>query len=54
MLEELEAFFDSEVGANGEKRDKQSFAVVTDSLRKFVLGVATKADLEEFVKRRPS
>lgn len=53
-LEELEAFFQSEVGASGEKREKQEFAVVTDSLRKFVLGVATKADLEEFVKRRPS
>jgi hypothetical protein len=27
---------------------------VTDVTRKFVLGVATKADLEEFVKRRPA
>ena len=52
-LEELEAFFVSEVGAQGEKRDKQEFAVVTDLSRKFVLGVATRADLEEFVKRRP-
>jgi hypothetical protein len=32
----------------------QEFAVVTDAGRKFVLGVATKQDLEEFVKRRPS
>ena len=53
-LEELEAFFESEVGAQGEKREKQGFAVVTDVSRKFVLGVATKADLEEFVKRRPA
>ncbi|OJJ33970.1 hypothetical protein ASPWEDRAFT_173402 [Aspergillus wentii DTO 134E9] len=43
-LEELEQFF----------ADKQQFAVVTDASRKFVLGVATKADLEEFVKRRPA
>ena len=53
-LEELERFFESEIGANGEKREKQQFAVVTDVTRKFVLGVATKADLEEFVKRRPT
>ncbi|KAF7594469.1 hypothetical protein BBP40_009102 [Aspergillus hancockii] len=52
-LEELEQFFESETGPNGEKREKQAFAVVTDASRKFVLGVATKADLEEFVKRRP-
>lgn len=53
-LEELEEFFESEIGGNGEKREKQGFAVVTDGTRKFVLGVATKADLEEFVKRRPT
>ncbi|KAL2811908.1 hypothetical protein BJX63DRAFT_266041 [Aspergillus granulosus] len=52
-LEELQKFFESWVGANGETREKQGFAVVTDSERKFVLGVATEADLEEFVKRRP-
>ncbi|KAB8229207.1 hypothetical protein ETB97_006558 [Aspergillus alliaceus] len=52
-LEELEQFFESETGPNGEKREKQEFAVVTDASRKFVLGVVTKADLEEFVKRRP-
>ncbi|KAH8426768.1 putative cystathionine beta-synthase (beta-thionase) [Aspergillus melleus] len=52
-LEELEQFFESEAGPSGEKREKQGFAVVTDASRKFVLGVATKADLEEFVKRRP-
>lgn len=52
-LEELEEFFESELGANGDKREKHPFAVVTDVARKFVLGVATKADLEEFVKRRP-
>ncbi|KAL9058372.1 MAG: hypothetical protein Q9162_001827 [Coniocarpon cinnabarinum] len=44
-LEELEEFLEQ-----GEGRD---FAVVTDGDRKFVLGVATKADLEEFVRRRP-
>ncbi|KAJ5114964.1 hypothetical protein NUU61_000723 [Penicillium alfredii] len=53
-LEELEEFFESETGPNGDQRDKQQFAVVTDVARKFVLGVATKADLEEFVKRRPA
>lgn len=53
-LEELEQFFESEAGPNGEKREKQGFAVVTDATRKFVLAVATKADLEEFVKRRPT
>lgn len=52
-LEELEKFFESQTGANGDEREKQQFAVVTDGARKFVLGVATKADLEEFVKRRP-
>ncbi|KAJ5111348.1 hypothetical protein N7532_001883 [Penicillium argentinense] len=52
-LEELEQFFESQTGANGDHREKQQFAVVTDAGRKFVLGVATKADLEEFVKRRP-
>lgn len=49
-LEELEAFFDGEVSA-GEKQD---FAVVTDPGRRFVLGVATKGDLDEFVRRRPA
>ncbi|OQE29862.1 hypothetical protein PENSTE_c002G03829 [Penicillium steckii] len=52
-LEELEQFFESQTGPNGDQREKQQFAVVTDAGRKFVLGVATKADLEEFVKRRP-
>lgn len=42
-LEELEAFL-----------KKEEFAVVTDERRRFVLGVATRGDLEEFVKRRPS
>lgn len=47
-LEDLEKFF------NGDgMREKQDFAVVTDPARRFVLGVATKGDLEEFVKRRP-
>lgn len=31
---------------------KNAFAIVTDESRKFVLGVATRADLEEFAKRR--
>ena len=48
-LEELEHFFDG--GVNGSKQD---FAVVTDGGRRFVLGVATKWDLEEFVRRRPA
>ncbi|KAK3070577.1 hypothetical protein LTR53_010209 [Teratosphaeriaceae sp. CCFEE 6253] len=47
-LEDLEAFFDGE--GTGER---QGFAVVTDPARRFVLGVATRDDLEEFVKRRP-
>jgi hypothetical protein len=47
-LEELEAFF------NGDgMSEKQDFAVVTDPARRFVLGVATKGDLEEFLRRRP-
>lgn len=49
-LEELEAFFNG--GVNG--KELQDFAVVTDGSRRFVLGVATKGDLEEFVKRRPA
>jgi hypothetical protein len=53
-LEDLERFFESEADASGAPREKQQFAVVTDAARKFVLGVATKADLEEFVKRRPA
>lgn len=51
-LEELEQFFESTTDASGAPREKQQFAVVTDAARKFVLGVATKADLEQFVKRR--
>ena len=49
-LEELEAFFDG-VAIGGEPQD---FAIVTDDSRRFVLGVATRSDLEEFVKRRPA
>jgi CBS domain-containing protein len=49
-LEELEAFFE---GAETEGQ-KQEFAVITDENRRFVLGVATRSDLEEFVKRRPA
>ena len=48
-LEELEGFFEGIEGGN-----KQDFAVVTDDSRRFVLGVATKGDLEEFVRRRPA
>lgn len=42
-LEDLEAFFKS-----GEE-----FAVITDDERRFVLGVATKEDLDKFVQARP-
>lgn len=49
-LEELEAFFNG--GVDG--KEPQNFAVVTDESRRFVLGVATRGDLEEFVKRRPA
>ena len=48
-LEELEDFFNGGVPGTGP----QEFAVVTDGSRRFVLGVATKGDLEEFIKRRP-
>lgn len=48
-LEELEAFFNGE--AHGGK--KQEFAIVTDPVKKFVCGVATKEDLDKFVSRRP-
>ena len=48
-LEELEAFFNGAVSGA-----KQDFVVVTDERRRFVLGVATQSDLEEFVKRRPA
>lgn len=50
QLEELEAFF-AGAATNGQKQD---FAVITDDRRRFVLGVATVDDLEEFVKRRPA
>ncbi|KAH8602539.1 hypothetical protein B0O99DRAFT_498656 [Bisporella sp. PMI_857] len=50
-LEELELFFNG--GENGEN-GKQEFAVVTDERRKFVLGVATRSDLEDFAKKRPA
>lgn len=42
-LEELDTFL---TGAN------VSFALVTDSDRKFVLGLVTKEDLEKFISRR--
>ncbi|KAK4550239.1 hypothetical protein LTR36_003206 [Oleoguttula mirabilis] len=49
-LEALELFF-----AGGDTGgSQQDFAVVTDPARRFVLGVATKSDLGEFVKRRPA
>ncbi|KAH8675558.1 hypothetical protein BX600DRAFT_432127 [Xylariales sp. PMI_506] len=53
-LEELEAFFEGAGGEAGGVGQKQEFAVVTDEARRFVLGVATRSDLEEFVKRRPA
>lgn len=49
-LEDLEAFFR---GDEVEDKWEQEFAVITDERRRFVLGVATVQDLEEFVKRRP-
>ena len=49
-LEELEAFFRG--GVDG--KSTQEFAVVTDTSRRFVLGVATRHDLEEFARRRPA
>ncbi|KAJ1327454.1 cystathionine beta-synthase [Microdochium nivale] len=49
-LEDLEAFFEGH-SSGGQKQD---FAVVSDEDRKFVMGVATRSDLEEFVKRRPA
>lgn len=49
-LEELEAFFEGELDGKGGA--KQDFAVVTDGSRRFVLGVATKDDLKNFVDRR--
>jgi len=49
-LEELEMFFNGGM----EGGEKQEFAVVTDERRRFVLGVATRSDLEEFARRRPA
>ncbi|KAF4510562.1 hypothetical protein G6O67_002439 [Ophiocordyceps sinensis] len=50
-LEELEDFFRAGVP---DGPWKQEFAVITDDNRRFVLGVATVQDLEEFIKRRPA
>lgn len=50
-LEELEEFF---AGGVTDGAWTQDFAVVTDPRRRFVMGVATVHDLEEFVKRRPA
>lgn len=47
-LEVLEEFFEGRGKGEGE-----DFVVVTDEGRMFVLGVVTKGDLEEFVRRRP-
>jgi CBS domain-containing protein len=66
-LEELEGFFEGEAprgedtdGKGGKEVDgqlgaegKRDFAIVTDQGRRFVLGVATRWDLDEFVRRRP-
>ena len=51
-LWELEGFFEG-IGP-ASSGSKQDFAVVTDAGRKFVLGVATRHDLDEFVRRRPA
>ena len=48
-LQELESFFNG-----GDTGEKQEFAVVTDPARRFVLGVATREDLQKFVERRPA
>jgi hypothetical protein len=48
-LEELEAFFEGR-----ETGTPQAFAVVTDVGRKFVLGVATREDLDKFLGSRPA
>lgn len=54
-LEELEGFFNGDGGGEGDgKGQRQEFAVVTDERRRFVLGVATRTDLEEFARRRPA
>jgi hypothetical protein len=59
-LEELERFFKGEPMTPREGKvnatagtGKQDFAIVTDPTRKFVLGVVTEGDLQEFVRRRP-
>jgi len=59
-LADLERFFKGEMnvgdgGGEAEARgggEQQEFAVVTDAERKFVLGVVTKGDLEEWNRRR--
>jgi CBS domain-containing protein len=51
-LADLEGFFEN-IGSSATG-SKQDFAVVTDGGRKFVLGVVTRGDLDEFVRRRPS
>ena len=61
-LEQLEEFFveqgGSSSGTEGSKKgateEDGCFAVITDENRRFVMGVATRVDLEEFVKRRPA
>jgi CBS domain-containing protein len=59
-LEDLEDFFNGgTIGREGTTAstaggDKKDFAVITDEGRKFVLGVVTRNDLEEFVRRRPA
>lgn len=68
-LEVLEGFFEGEAlvededgnGNGGKEKDekippqgKQDFAIVTDWGRRFVLGVVTRWDLDEFVRRRPA
>lgn len=62
-LEELERFFKGEAMLPKEGNvaqhattgmAKQDFAIVTDPTRKFVLGVVTEGDLQEFVRRRPA
>jgi len=47
-LKELEDFF----AGRGSHKEEQDFAIVTDAGRKFVVGVVTKNDLQQWLERR--
>lgn len=53
-LGDLEGFFYGGLGGVGGGDEERDFAVVTDEGRRFVVGVVTRGDLEEFVRRRPA